>query len=205
MTPTYWNDAQTHLAKACPTLGELIATYEGESLMTRGDAFYTLARSIAGQQISVKAADAVWNRVAVLVKPMTPKTMLKYTDEELRACGLSGSKVKYMRHLAEFFITEKIKPGFWDDLSDEEVIKHITQIKGIGVWTAEMFMIFHLQRPNVFPLADIGLQKAILRHYPKVKAPTPENLLKISKKWHPYRSVATWYLWRALDPVPVEY
>ncbi|MFO1243083.1 MAG: DNA-3-methyladenine glycosylase [Rickettsiales bacterium] len=236
MQPKYWNDATKHLTAACPTLGGVIASYYGETLISRGDAFHTLARSIAGQQISVKAADSVWVRVVAAasahVKPsrskksrgpvcsttpegvlrqkqeeVTPQAILALTDEELRACGLSGQKVKYMRSLAEHFIQNKITETYWDNMTDEEVIADLTEIKGIGVWTAEMFLIFHLMRPDVYPLADLGLQKAILKHYPKMKGKEKDKIkmLKHAKQWKPYRSVATWYLWRSLDPIPVEY
>lgn len=236
MKPHYWNDATVHLSAACPSLKEVIATYHGETLISRGDAFHTLARSIAGQQISVKAADAVWGRVASAAsrkiaktptktsrgpvcsttpasvvsqkdQHVTPQAILRMTDEELLACGLSGQKVKYMRSLAEHFLEHKITESYWDNMSDEEVIADLTEIKGIGVWTAEMFLIFHLMRPDVFPLADLGLQKAVLKHYPKMKGKEKDRkkMLAHAKRWQPYRSVATWYLWRSLDPIPVEY
>lgn len=208
MRPKYWKEATMHLGSACPTLGQVIAAYEGEMLATRGYAFYTLARSIAGQQISVKAADSVWSKVVkALNNKVTPKAMMRLSDEELRACGLSGQKVKYMRSLAQHFIQNKITESYWNHMTDEEVIADLTEIKGIGVWTAEMFLIFHLMRPDVYPLADIGLQKAIIKHYPKMKGKEKDKvkMLKHAKAWQPYRSVATWYLWRSLDPIPVEY
>lgn len=208
MRPKYWKEATAHLGSACPALAGMIAAYDGEMLSTRGDAFYTLARSIAGQQISVKAADSVWGKVANALKnKVTPRNMLELSDEEMRASGLSGQKVKYMRSLAEHFIQHKITENYWDKMTDEEVIANLTEIKGIGVWTAEMFLIFHLMRPDVYPLADIGLQKAILKHYPKMKGKEKDKvkMLKHAKQWQPYRSVATWYLWRSLDPIPVEY
>ncbi len=205
MHPHYWKKAQTHLRKNCPTMGGIIDRYQGEGLRARGDGFYTLARAIVGQQISVKAADAVWAKLEKVVKPLTPKTLLKKTDEQLRSCGLSASKVAYLRNVAEFFKDRAVTAEFWESHSDDEVIAALTGIKGIGSWTAEMFLIFHLLRPDVLPLKDLGLLKAIDLHYTKGKRLTPKQYEKIAKKWEPYRTVATWYLWRALDPVPVAY
>ncbi len=212
-TPPYWSDAIRHLSRD-PVMGGIIARYEGEILQSRGDAFQTLARSIAGQQISVKAADSVWRRTEAALGGITPRHFLSATEEALRGCGLSGGKICYLMALSGFFEDEAIAPGHWDTMEDAEIIAHLTRIKGIGVWTAEMFLIFHLMRPDVFPLADIGLQKAILLHYPEAAGSTAETpsrpeLLKklptLAERWQPYRTVATWYLWRALDPVPVAY
>lgn len=205
MTLAYWDDAKKHLSKRDKVLKKIIAGYEGEMLAMRGDAFYTLARSITGQQISVKAADSVWRRVEMAVSPMTPQKMLKTPVDILRSCGLSASKVTYLHSLAEYFTKHKAAEKEWEDMSDAEVEKELVSIKGIGKWTAEMFMIFHLGRADVFPIADIGVQKAMFRHYfDSEKVPLGE-LREIAEKWKPYRSVATWYLWRALDPVPVAY
>lgn len=205
MQPDYWKKAQAHLRKNCPTMGRLIKQYEGESLKARGDGFYTLARAIVGQQISVKAADSIWNRFAKVVDPMTPHTLLRKREATLRACGLSESKVKYLRNLAEFFKDKQLSADYWKDHSDEEVIKALTGIKGIGSWTAEMFLIFHLLRPDVLPLKDLGLLKAVDLHYTKGKRLKPKDYETLLQHLQPYRTVATWYLWRSLDPVPVEY
>ncbi len=205
MQPDYWNDAKQHLRDVCPTMAQLIARYEGEGLRARGDAFYTLLRAIIGQQISVKAADAVWARVAQAVKPLTPATLLRKREATLRACGLSAQKVAYARNLAAFFVEHGGGRGYWEGLNDEEVIAELTSIKGIGRWTAEMFLIFHLMRPDVLPLKDLGLLKAIDLHYTGGMRLPLARYLDISAPWQPYRTVATWYLWRSLDPVPVEY
>ena len=201
----YWHTAKTHLSKRDKVLGKIIAQYEGEILTPKNDAFYTLARAIVGQQISVKAADTVWRRFAQLAVgsgqlTVNPKTVQKLADADLRACGLSSQKVSYMRALAEYFSTPR---DF--SMSDDEVIKELTSIKGIGTWTAEMFMIFHLARPDIFPIKDIGIQKAMFRHYHNSDKVPLAELTKRAEKWRPYRSVATWYLWRSLDPVPVAY
>lgn len=192
-------------------MAALIQRYEGETLRARGDGFFTLLRAIAGQQISVKAADSVWAKVEKTVKPLTPKTLLATPDEALRACGFSASKVAYARNVATFFLTRGSDAAFWRNHRDEEIIAELTSIKGIGSWTAEMFLMFHLMRPDVLPLKDLGLLKAINLHYVKPhrlknkKWLTANEYAKIAAPWAPYRTVATWYLWRALDPVPVAY
>ena len=224
MNPEYWTEATQHLSAKCTTMGGIIATYAGEQLAARGDAFFTLARAIAGQQISVKAANSIWLRLeaAMKTKPakkakpgpcslipsassgqVTPQAILKLTEEELRAIGFSGQKIKYLKSLAQYFLDHP-RPD-WNAMSDEEVIQFLIPIKGIGRWTAEMFLIFHLLRPDVYPLDDIGLQKGVEKHFNQGKKMTRAQLIKIGKRWAPYRSVATWYLWRSLDPVPVEY
>lgn len=205
MTPHYWNDAKKHLLISDKILGKIISSYHGEFLTVRGDAFYTLARSIIGQQISVKAADTIWGKFANQLGDVNPKNTIKATEAILRECGLSAQKVRYLHGLAEHFIENETHIKNWDKLSDEDIIKELTSLNGIGRWTAEMFMIFHLARPDVLPLADIGLQKAIFRHYNKSEKMMLAEIFELSQKWKPYRSVATWYLWRSLDPVPVSY
>ncbi len=184
----------------------IITTYHGEEGLTaRPDGFYTLIRAIAGQQISVKAADAVWAKLEKAVTPLTPENLLRKRVPTLRKCGFSEQKVAYARNVATFFIQHRIHARYWEFLSDEEVVSQLTSIKGIGSWTAEMFLIFHLLRPDVFPIKDLGLLKAIDRHY-GLKTPVQKTqYLALSENWRPYRTVATWYLWRALDPVPVAY
>lgn len=272
MQPHYWNDAKKHLSRECSTLKTLIQRYQGEGLIARPDGFYSLLRAIVGQQISVKAADAVWAKVEKTVKPLSAKKLLATSDEALRACGLSGQKVAYARNVAQFFVERGIAIGvtsslitrphpefaqaqiqtspegrgkaaaqdvgepllsgevkkrpsrflgegaqaaieaaYWANLSDEEIIEQLTSIKGIGSWTAEMFLMFHLARPDVLPLKDIGLLKAMNLYYVEPerlegkKWLKPDEYAVIAVPWAPYRTVATWYLWRALDPVPVAY
>ena len=205
--PDYWEGAKQHLSTQCPVMKRIIARYKGETLSARGDGFYTLARSIVGQQISVKAADSVWGRFAQLSVDsgqlsVNPAFVTSATDDALRSCGLSAQKVKYLRAVAEYFVD----PPDFTALEDADLLASLTSIKGVGVWTAEMFMIFHLLKPDVFPVDDIGLLKAIGVHYGdgenKVDKPTA---LEVAEPWQPYRTVATWYLWRSLDPVVVEY
>jgi len=200
------------LAKSDPVLARIIRRHPRVALASRGDAFSTLARSIVGQQISVKAADAVWGRVLGACPQLTPTSVRRKRAATLRNCGLSERKVEYLRDLADHFACGRVDPVAMQAMDDDAVIAALTDIRGIGRWTAEMFLIFNLLRPNVLPLDDLGLLKAISRHYFD-EMPT-ETLLKregrarverLAVPWAPWRSVATWYLWRSLDPVPVEY
>ncbi len=204
-TPAYWKRATRELAAADPVMGTLIVRYKGLTLSSRGDAFQTLARSIVGQQISVKAAQSVWDRFAAAVGDMQAKRVLRLSVEQLRACGLSGQKVNYLRDLSARFAEGAIDVSRWHDMDDEALIDELTEVKGIGRWTAEMFLIFYLTRPDVFPLADIGLQRAMELHYNKGRKLSDRRITTLGRLWSPWRSVATWYLWRSLDPVPVEY
>ncbi len=204
MMPSYWPQAKAHLSKNDPALKKIIGNYKGEGLTLRGNAFYTLARSIAGQQISVKAADSVWRRMEMAVA-IEPEAVANTGHDMLRACGLSTGKVIYMHALANHFLENKPLIKQWPQMTDEEIIKELTSVKGIGRWTAEMFLIFHLGRPDVFPVADLGLQKAMKLAYPKKRLLKPDSYRKLAAHWQPYRSAATWYLWRSLDPVAVAY
>lgn len=203
--PAYWTRATRALATADPVMAGLISRYRGLTLASRGDAFQTLARSIIGQQISVKAAQSVWERFATTVGDMQPRCVLKLSVEQLRGCGLSGQKVSYLRDLSERFSAGAIDISRWHDMDDEVLIDELTEVKGIGRWTAEMFLIFYLTRPDVFPLADLGLQKAMQLHYNRGRKLSERRIAALAKLWSPWRSVATWYLWRSLDPLPVEY
>jgi DNA-3-methyladenine glycosylase II len=204
-TPAYWKRATRELGAADPVMAGLIVRYKGLTMTSRGDAFQTLARSIIGQQISVKAAQSVWERFAAAVGEMQPKRVLKLSEGQLRACGLSGQKVKYLRDLSERFTGGAIDVARWHDMDDETLVADLTQVKGIGRWTAEMFLMFYLTRPDVFPLGDLGLQRAMSLHYNKGRPLPDRRIAALGKLWSPWRSVATWYLWRSLDPIPVEY
>lgn len=205
MTPHYWKQATRELAARDAVLKNLIAQFKGLALGSRGDAFQTLARAIVGQQISVKAAQSVWNRLAAEVKTVTPAALHNADIARLRACGLSGQKAAYLLDLAGRFHSGALNTVGWPELDDEALISELTQVRGIGRWTAEMFLIFHMARPDVLPLADIGLQRAMSLHYNRGRAVTAQKMRKIGSAWAPWRSVATWYLWRSLDPIPVEY
>jgi DNA-3-methyladenine glycosylase II len=210
--PSYWLRAKRQLAAADPVMASIIARHPRVALASRGDPFVTLARSIVGQQISVKAAEAVWSRVVTTCVTIEPETILNQPATTLRACGLSERKVEYVRDLAAHFQSGRVNPSRFDAQPDEEIIAELVDIRGIGRWTAEMFLIFNLLRPNVLPLDDLGLLKAIGRHYFKgakaerlMRAAGRKRVAKLARAWEPWRSVATWYLWRSLDPVPVEY
>ena len=167
--------------------------------------FESLARIIIGQQISVKAAQAVWDRFEKKVKRVTPINTSKMHFMSMKSCGLSRQKISYLKSLSGAFLNKEINPFNWIKLSDEEIIDELVKIKGIGRWTAEMFLIFNLCRPDIFPADDLGLIKGICNCY-NLKYPINRDIaIKMSDKWKPYRSVATWYLWRSLDPIPVEY
>jgi DNA-3-methyladenine glycosylase II len=201
MTPEYWDEAKKHLAKRDPVLRKLMKNYPDADLGTRGDAFQTLARSITGQQISVKAAQSIWNRFAECAGTVNAKNVTALAPEAIRACGFSGSKVAYVKDLAERFHTGTIKPRRWSKMEDEAIIEDLIQVKGIGRWSVEMFLIFHMMRPNVLPVGDLGLQRAMERAYNDGAPLTKAEMRDIGAKWAPWSTVATWYLWRSLDPV----
>lgn len=203
-TLTEWKKAQKHLSKD-PILKNIIFQYKGEILQSRGNSFETLVRSIVGQQISVKAAASVWQKLTLLIPEMTATELARYSVNELRSCGLSERKVSYCLDLANHFLNGTVNPEHWVEMNDQAVIDELIQVRGIGRWTAEMFLIFHLHRPDVFPIDDLGLQKAVSVLYKKRYPVSSKVLNSVSKNWSPYRSVATWYLWRSLDPIPVEY
>ena len=171
----------------------------------RGEPFFTLARAICGQQISVKAAQSVWNKLVVCCSVMEPEAILRKKRSELRACGLSDRKVEYIADLAQHFVDGRIHLHKWPDMDDEAIIAELTEVRGIGRWTAEMFLMFNLLRPDVFPLDDLGLQKGIRIAYHGGRVISLKTMRRRGETWRPWRSVATWYLWRSLDPVPVEY
>lgn len=205
MTPEYWEEASAALAKRCKVMRKLVKEFPHASLRTRGDPFQTLARAIVGQQISVKAAQSVWDRTAALMGKVSPKNMIALTPEALREAGNSRQKIAYMQDLAEHFVDGRIKPRRWHKMEDEDVIRELVEVKGIGRWTAEMFLIFYLMRPNVFPVDDIGLIRAIEKHFHKGERLTKAQVQAYQTRWAPWNTVATWYLWRSLDPIPVEY
>lgn len=204
--PAYWQEAAAALSATDLVMAGIIRQYDGEMLARRGTPFFTLARAIVGQQISVKAADAVWKKLeAGLGGSILPESVLALEDDGLRALGLSRQKAVYLKDLSRYFSQEADTIAHWVDMDDEALIKSLTSIRGIGRWTAEMFLIFHLLRPDVYPVDDLGLQKAVERHYFNGEKQKPAIIRQYGERWQPWRSVATWYLWRSLDPVPVEY
>jgi DNA-3-methyladenine glycosylase II len=204
-TPDYWDEACRHLMKKDRVMKRIIPQHGDACLRTRGDAFTTLARSIVGQQISVKAAQSVWDRFAALPKRMTAANVLKLKVDDMRAAGLSARKVEYLVDLALHFDSGAIRVAAWKGMDDEAIITELTGIRGIGRWTAEMFLIFHLMRPNVLPLDDIGLINGISHNYFSGESVSRSDAREVAAAWAPFCSVATWYIWRSLDPLPVEY
>jgi DNA-3-methyladenine glycosylase II len=203
--PAYWEEACKHLAKKDRVMRRLIPQFGDVCLESRGDAFVTLARSIVGQQISVKAAQSVWDRFAALSKNLTPANVLKLKVDDMRASGLSARKVEYLVDLALHFSNGTVHTRQWADMDDEAIIDELVAIRGIGRWTAEMFLIFYLLRPNVLPLDDVGLINGISHNYFSGEAVSRSDAREVASAWAPYCSVATWYIWRSLDPLPVEY
>lgn len=203
--PSYWDEACADLMKRDRILRKMIPTYGPAHLVSRGDPFITLARSIVGQQISVKAAQTVWERLAAACPRLTPAQMLKAGAENLSTCGLSRRKAEYIIDLAEHFKAGRVHVKNWTEMDDEAVIAELTQIRGIGRWTAEMFLMFNLMRPNVLPLDDIGLINAISANYFSGEPVTRSEAREVAANWEPWRTVATWYMWRSLDPLPVTY
>ena len=200
-TPDYWEQATRELGERDEILRGLIARHQGLAVRSRGDAFNTLARAIVGQQISVKAAQSIWNRLVDRVGGVSPKSLRGIHRARLRACGLSTQKMVYLTDLAGKFIDGTLDPMRWDALDDEPLIVELTKVKGIGRWTAEMFLMFYLARPDVLPVGDLGLQRAIRLHYNRGRPASVARMHRIGKAWAPWRSVATWYLWRSLEPL----
>ena len=213
MKPRYWDEAARMLSRRDRVLRRLIRRYPGIHLTRRSDPFTTLARAIVGQQISVKAADSIWRRFVAIVADgpqdgfprLAPQQVATQAIAALRGCGLSQRKAEYLADLATHFASGRLDPRQWKKLDDEALIAALVDVKGIGRWTAEMFLMFHELRPDVLPVDDIGLQRAIAAHYNGGERLPREAMFAVADLWRPWRSVATWYLWRSLDPIPVEY
>jgi len=209
VTPEYWDDACKHLSRRDRVMRKLIPQFGEARLQSRGDAFTTLARSIVGQQISVKAAQSVWDRFAAAVGgPSTrvaPGKVLALEPAAFRALGLSARKSEYLLDLAQHFESGLVHVRQWQQMEDEAIIEELVATRGIGRWTAEMFLIFHLMRPNVLPLDDLGLLKGISVNYFSGEPVSRAEARELGDAWAPFRSVATWYIWRSLDPLPVDY
>ena len=204
-TPEYWAEACKHLVKKDRVMKRLIPQFGEACLQSRGDAFVTLARSIVGQQVSVKAAQTVWDRFALLPRKITPANILKLKVDDMRAAGLSARKVEYIVDLALHFVNGALHVKKWSEMTDDAIIEELVAIRGIGRWTAEMFLMFHLMRPNVLPLDDVGLINGISHNYFSGEAVSRSEAREVAAAWAPYCSVATWYIWRSLDPLPVSY
>ena len=208
--PAYWDDACRHLAKRDRVMKKLIPQFGDARLQSNGDAFTTLARSIVGQQVSTKSAQGVWRKLVAAVdgpdvELLQPVAVLELAPEGLRSAGLSARKVEYLSDLAHNFSNGAVHVGQWHGMDDEAIIEELVAIRGIGRWTAEMFLIFHLLRPNVLPLDDPNLLRGISENYFSGEPVSRAEARELGEGWSPYRSVATWYLWRSLDPLTVAY
>ncbi len=197
-----WDKAVTDLSKSDDIIAKIITDYPKERMEMKNDTLHTLVRSVVGQQISVRAADAIWNRLdEACNNSITENNLLELSIEDMRKTGLSNTKSNYIMNIVNANLSELD----WEDMNDEEVSNELCKIKGIGPWTADMFLIFRLGRTNILPLGDIGLVNAINLHYNNKEKLSKEELMKFKEKWSPWCSIATWYMWRSLDPVPVEY
>lgn len=205
MGPDDWARGLEHLRSRDPELAVLFDQYPGEEIQTSGNPFQVLANSIVGQQISVKAASAIFGRLSLLLGSWIPEAVASVTDEELRLAGLSFRKVEYFRGLASAFLDGTLSPVRWETEPDQQVLKELTALRGIGRWTAEMFLIFHLKRPDILPVDDIGLLKSAAQLFRWEYPFEPQRLAARAEAWRPWRTVAVWYLWRNLDPEPVVY
>jgi DNA-3-methyladenine glycosylase II len=208
-TPDYWDDACKHLVRRDRVMRKLIPRFADGRLQSGGDAFVTLARSVVGQQISVKAAQTVWDRFIALIEggaaALGPAAVLSLDAQQLRGAGLSARKVEYLADLARHFESGAVHVRQWQQMDDAAIIDELVAIRGIGRWTAEMFLIFHLLRPNVLPLDDVGLLKGISLNYFSGEPVSRAEAREVGEAWAPFCSVATWYIWRSLDPLPVTY
>jgi len=217
MKPAYWDKATRTLSRRDPVLARLIRAYPGIHMKRRTDPFTTLARAIVGQQISVKAADSIWRRFVAAADAtnaslpagefpcIVPERVSSVPLASLRLCGLSQRKAEYLVDLADHFASGRLDPAAWTELDDETLIAALVDVKGIGRWTAEMFLMFHELRPDSLPVDDIGLQRALAVHFNHGERLPRDAMYAAADLWRPWRSVATWYLWRSLDPIPVEY
>ena len=199
MIPDYWDEAKTHLARRDKVLRKLIRKFPNADVQTRGDAFQALSRSIVGQQISTKAAQSIWLRFVDAAGDMCPANVVEMPVEAMRGCGLSAAKTLYLKDLAAHFDTGAVKPRRWARMGDEAIIEDLVRVKGVGRWTAEMFLMFHLMRPDVLPVDDLGLRRAMERAYNAGEPLPRDEMRELGACWSPWSSVATWYLWRSLE------
>jgi len=204
--PAYWQKAKRILSKKDSVFKKIIKKYNKGFLTTKNKPFFSLCRTIVGQQISTKAADSIWAKLEIKCKKnIKPKTILKTSSRNLRNAGLSRQKISYLKNIAKAFINRSFDVAKLKKMNDCEAINYITKLKGLGIWSAEMFLMFNLNRPNIFPVKDIGLLRAISKNYKTVYPPNKKTLEKISKIHYGYRTVFTWYMWRSIDPSEVEY
>ena len=204
--PAYWNKAKRILSKRDPVLRKIINKFNKGYLTSRKDSFFSLCRTIIGQQISTKAADSIWLKFEMKCKKkITPKTVLKLSSHSLKSAGLSRQKITYLKNIAKSFKNKSFNVRDLKKMDDNLAIDYITKLKGLGVWSAQMFLMFNLNRPDIFPTKDIGLIRAISKNYKTSYPPSERFLNKISKKHSGFRSVFTWYMWKSIDTTDVEY
>ena len=204
--PVYWHKAKRILSKRDPVLRGVMEKYKKGFLTTKNNPFFSLCRTIVGQQISTKAADSIWHKFEKKCKKrVIPNTVLKLSSRTLKSAGLSRQKVSYLKNIAKSFKNKSFNVGEVKKMNDKEAINYVTQLKGLGIWSAEMFLMFNLNRPDIFPIQDIGLLRAISKNYKTSYPPSKRFLDKISKLHSGYRTVFTWYMWRSIDPTDVEY
>ena len=204
--PFYWYKAKKVLSKRDPILRRIINKFNKGYLTSRKDPFFSLCRTIIGQQISTKAADSIWSKFEIKCKKkIVPETVLKLTSSSLKSAGLSRQKITYLKNIAKSFKNKSFNIRDLKKMDDDSAIDYITKLKGLGIWSAQMFLMFNLNRPDIFPTKDIGLIRAISKNYKISYPPNKKFLNKISKIHSGYRSVFTWYMWRSIDPVDVEY
>mgnify|MGYP001482315076 FL=1 len=204
--PKYWNEAKKALSRKDPVMRKIIKKYKKGFMSSRNDPFFSLCRTIVGQQISTKAADSIWLKFEKKCKnKIIPNKVIKLSTKSLRSAGLSRQKISYLKNIAESFKNKSFNVNALKKMSDDQAINYIIQLKGLGVWSAQMFLMFNLNRPDIYPTKDIGLIRAISKNYKKSYPPSERFLNKLSKLHSGYRSVFTWYMWRSIDPVDVEY
>ena len=204
--PFYWHKAKKILSKRDPILRKIIKKFNKGYLTSRKDPFFSLCRTIIGQQISTKAADSIWSKFEIKCKKkIVPERVLKLTSRSLKSAGLSRQKITYLKNIAKNFKNKSFNMMNLKKMNDDLAIDYITQLKGLGVWSAQMFLMFNLNRPDIFPIGDIGLLRAISKNYRTSYPPSKRFLNKISKLHIGYRSVFTWYMWKSIDPVDVDY
>ena len=204
--PKYWNEAKKALSRKDPVMRKIIKKYKKGFMSSRNDPFFSLCRTIVGQQISTKAADSIWLKFEKKCKnKIIPNKVIKLSTKSLRGAGLSRQKISYLKNIAKSFKNKSFNVNSLKKMSDDQAINYIIQLKGLGVWSAQMFLMFNLNRPDIYPTKDIGLIRAISKNYKKTYPPSERFLKKLSKLHAGYRSVFTWYMWKSIDPVDVEY
>ena len=204
--PKYWQESKAFLSNVDPDLLKLFLRYADYNISSRGEALETLLRSIVGQQISVQAAASVWGKLANKIGKIKPENVLLLSFEDLRTCGLSKQKAQYIINICDHFMSCSIKDhSYWEGRSFESVYQELITIKGVGPWTAEMFGMFYLLEPDIFPIKDIGIIRAMNQIYGEGKTLSKDKIIEISEQWKPYRSVACWFLWKSIDSEDVQY